>query len=180
MRQCELEEGELPPVLARNAEHMHSRSCYCFCISFFTVVSLVYFCHLIWPITMKLLFFQLDQECPNICLHYGLSHCALPSPCIWAQIQAHDSKKHTDWNQAVRDVCQWYTKQVGRLFATFDIFVSTGSFFVSGWGCTHVCSNTGFLLVLQITVVCYKFEMCISYLTEGLWLTRLEESGSES
>lgn len=82
MRQCELEEGELPPILARNAEHMHSRSCYCFCISFFTVVSLVYFCHLIWPIIMKLFFFQLDQECPNICLHYGLSHCALPSPCI--------------------------------------------------------------------------------------------------
>lgn len=41
--QCELEEGELPPVLARNAEHMHSRSCCCFCISFFTVVSLIYF-----------------------------------------------------------------------------------------------------------------------------------------
>lgn len=35
MWQCELEEGELPPVLARNAEHMRSRSCYCFCISFF-------------------------------------------------------------------------------------------------------------------------------------------------
>ena len=24
----------------------------------------------------------LDQECSNICLHYGLSHCALPSSCI--------------------------------------------------------------------------------------------------
>ena len=34
-----------------------------------------------------------------------------------------------------------------------------------------------FLLVLQIMVVCYKLEMYISCLMDGLWLIPLEESG---
>lgn len=71
---------------------------------------------------MKCLLLQLDQECPNIRLHYGLPHCALPSPCVWAQIQAHDPKKYPDWNQAVRDVCQWYTKQVGSSWTWAAVF----------------------------------------------------------
>lgn len=69
------------------------------------MVNLLWFYYLSWFITMKCLLFQLDQECPNIRLHYGLPHCALPSPCVRAQIQAHDPEKYPDRNQAVWDVC---------------------------------------------------------------------------
>lgn len=50
--------------------------------------------------------FQLDQECPHVCLHYGISYCALPSARLRAEIPPDDPQEHGDWHQAVWDVYQ--------------------------------------------------------------------------
>lgn len=56
---------------------------------------------------------KLDQECSDVCLHYGISYCALPSTCIWAKISTNDSQKYGNWDKTVWDVYKWFSKWVG-------------------------------------------------------------------
>lgn len=183
LQQCELEEGELLPVLARNWEHILK-------IDFVVVVVSVFF------------FFFFCCCKPDVVLPSDLVYNnEISSPSAWPRmsqylfalwpiplclaLSMYLSPDTGSWFEEVYRLepssleCVSAIHRTGRFLVNFDIFVYTGISFVFEWGFTHLCLNTVFLLVLQIMVVCYKFEMCISYLMEGLWLTRLEESGLE-
>lgn len=75
--------------------------------------------------------------------------------------------------------CVSVIHKIGMLSVYLNIFIYIGAFldyFENLGACTLILTRV-FLLVLQIMVVCYRLEMYISYLMEGLWWTQSEESG---
>lgn len=44
---------------------------------------------------------QSDPRCAHLCVCHDLPHGFLPSPCLWAQLSAHDKKMHGNRHQAI-------------------------------------------------------------------------------
>ena len=67
---------------------------------------------------------QSQQERAYLCLHHGLSHCALPAAHLRALLPPDDPQMHGDWDQAVWDVSGGLPQRVGATLGTSPLTYS--------------------------------------------------------
>ena len=123
-------------------------------------------------------FFSLTKNVP-------IFVCTMAYPTVPCPLHVFEPR----YRLMIRRSIQTGTKQFGmcvsdtqnRYAFCLNVFIDSWIFCEYCWACACLWLELWvligvFLLVLQIMVVCYKLEMYISCLMEGLWLP-LEESG---